>query len=286
MKELAAIALALALALAPLFSQDSSASTVGGDTHIYPLAINERHYEIRYAAVGAGVNSIQVNDKTHTVTIDITPFDDGSLQIYVPGGILNSAGMSSSNELIVLVDDQEISPKLLKASCEVELEIPFNSSSKQIDIVGTYVTGSEPLSQGHSLPATVSAGERDYELSAASNADVCDFSFNREEKKIHADLKGPMNEEGYFQVTLPHAFLGGPYIVMADSQLVEYQSVFSERGQHSTTVYFQYEGKDESEVDIIGTTAISEFPAAIWIVAASMLAAAVLTRFRWPQKVL
>lgn len=286
MKELAAVALALALAVAPLLVQYSFASRVGGDTHIYPLAIDGRDYEIRYAVIGTGVNSIQVNDATHTISVDIAPFDDGSLQIYLPGGILNSAGISNSDELTVFVDGQEVSPKVINKSCEVELEIPFASSSRQIDMVGKYVKGSKPLEQGHSLPAQLSVGERSYELNAASNADTCEFSFNREEKKLHADLEGPAGEDGYFQVTLPHAFLGGPYIVMADSELVDYETVFSDRGQHSTTIYFQYEGKEENRVDIIGTTAIPEFPAAIWIGAASMLAAVVFIRFRWPQKVL
>lgn len=226
-----------------------------------------------------------------TVTVKIRATDKGWIDIYMPGSFLSRVGsvypLSSELDLIVFVDELEVLGEPLQRGCDLVLRIPFEAGSERIDIVGTFlVGGSESTPRGQHVPVYLQVESREIRLETFTNADTCDFSFNQDEKRFHAEFAGPLNEEGHFQVTLPHEFLGGPYTVLVNGQPAEFQSVFANATmRHTTTISFEYEGRDTSSIDIIGTTAIPEFPAVIGIGATSVGAITLFVRFKF-QKVL
>lgn len=248
----------------------------------YWVEVGGKQYPVRYSITGGSLESIFAREDTVTVTVMIRATDSGWLDIYMPGSFLSRVGsiypVSSELDFIIFVDELEVLGELQRG-CDVALRVPFEAGSEQIDIVGTFLaSGQESTPKGQHVPVHLQVEGKKIRLETFTNADTCDFSFDQSEKRFHAEFTGPMNEDGHFEVTLPHEFLGGPYTVLVDDQPVEFQSVFSNATmRHTTTISFGYEGKDVSSIDITGTTAIPEFPAVIGIVAASFGAVTLFT---------
>ncbi|MEM2140701.1 hypothetical protein [Nitrososphaera sp.] len=295
MKELAGIAALLILAIGSTGMPRSYADPPPGLDDLYAVEVAGKHYWLRYSITGGSVESIIAKEDTATVTVMIQALQDGHLEIYLPGSFLSSfqnPPLSFSElDAIIFIDELEATGEILQRGCDFAVRIPFEAGSEQIDIVGTFLigsepTGAEPALTGQYINVRFPVKNREIQLGVITNADTCDFSFDQNEKRFHAELTGPMREEGHFQVTLPHEYLGGPYTVLVNEQPVDFESVFSNATiRHTTTISLQYEGGPAS-IDIIGTTAIPEFAAVIGIVAVSIGAIALLVRFSKLQKVL
>ena len=111
-----------------------------------------------------------------------------------------------------------------------------------------------------------------YYVDTVSNSNVWDFHFNESEKLISFNVSGPEGTTGFCRVTIPKALLGGPYVVLINDSppiTITEQS----NGTH-TVLYFTY-GHSTQPVEIIGTTAIPEFPT--WIAILFLLIVASVT---------
>jgi len=94
----------------------------------------------------------------------------------------------------------------------------------------------------------------------------------QEEKRIHAQLKGPHGEPGYFAITIPHRFLGGFYTILLNDEPSEAFNSTYNRGAgvfDSTTISLEYDANTVSSIDIVGASAIPEFGATYVIVASA-----------------
>ncbi|AIF83151.1 hypothetical protein NTE_01078 [Candidatus Nitrososphaera evergladensis SR1] len=273
-----AVLLLSTLAAIPAYAQNSSS----GSIHAYAVYVNGKSYIITYSITGGSVKSIQTCE-TGCITAMIQADSDGKLLVNLPGGLLNSISFDTKYYPVIFLDEIEVFADMTHTNCGITLEIPFQKGSKQIDMAGSFIPIGETIStQENSSNATVSRG-RGFELGTVANADTCNFSFDQDRKKLHIEANGPANKEekGFFQIALPHEFLGGPYTVLAEGKPAEFESVFSNAtGKDTTTISLQYDGDKVHNIDIIGTTVIPEFgPAAIAAVASSM-AMLVILRFR------
>lgn len=286
MKELALIGALLIFTTIPANAQDTLGSAAD-DPFVYLIDVDDKQYLINYYIEGGIVKSIYANNETLTVTVMIRALDDGLLEIYMPGGFLTRAfNIGPDLDAIVFVDALETLPEARRGVCDLTLRIPFQAGSERIDIVGTFIYPPDPNAKGQAIRASVMVEDREVRLDALTNADECYFSFDQEERRLHAELSSPQGETGYFQIALPHEFLGGPYAVLVNNQPIAFESVFyNATGRDNTIISFQYEGTGTNKVDIIGTTAIPEFTAVIGFTAMSVGVAALLLRFKL-QKVL
>lgn len=274
---LAGTAILLIFAAMPAYAQSSSS----GGLHKYMVHVGNKPYIITYNITGGSIKSIQANSTYSTITVIIQAYSDGKLIINLPGSFLNSISFDKS-EPVIFVDGIEEFGNTTHINCDATLEIPFQKGGERIDIAGVFLTyaGQTPT-KGNSFYAAVDGG-KGFNLETVANADTCNFSFNQDEKKLHIEMTGPANkEEGFFQISLPHEFLGGPYTVLAEGQPIEFETAFSNAtGRDATTVSFQYDGDKVHNIDIIGTTAIPEFGPATIAAVAIPIAMLKIVRFK------
>lgn len=234
-------------------------------------------YNIAYNITGGTVRSITADQVRGHLDIDISARVDGKLQINLSGGLISKVfpGVLTQNDWVIFVDGEEVKYRIAEQECDATLEIPFYEGSEKIEIVATqpiegYVQGRD-IGKGNSISAVIHAGGREFALDAIANADRCKFSLVQEEKRLHIDVEGPRREQGYFQIKLPHEFLGGDYTVLVNGMPTTFEEQFSSvAGRDATTIILEYNGGDDATaIDIIGTSVIPEFGSAAAIILAA-----------------
>jgi hypothetical protein len=243
---------------------DASYTTLASQITASTISVDiaDTQYQLTYSIVGANIESISADPDTATTKIKIRSFDSGWLEIRLPGSYMTRVLSTGSYfDPIIFVDRLERIAEIHRGECDISMRIPFESGSEEIDIVGTFIYSPDFGAKGQQLSIRITAENKEFILDTVTNADACDFSFDQNERRFHAGLVGPISEEGYFQITLPHEFLGGPYNVMIDDRPIEFENVFSNvTDRDTTTISFLYDGENAASIDIIGTTAIPEFP--------------------------
>ena len=112
-----------------------------------------------------------------------------------------------------------------------------------------------------------------YNVTMMSNSTISAFNFNETAKTISLNLTGPESKSGYCNVTFPTELLGGPYTVLIDGLNVTY--VEAPNATHTGISVTYLHGTHL--VEIVGTTAIPEFPTMMsTIILLAMLTAALL----------
>jgi hypothetical protein len=273
---LAGAAILLIFTAMPAYAQNSSS----GSPHKYMVHVGDKPYIITYNITGGSVQSIQANATHSFIAVMIQAYSNGKLIINLPGSLLNSISFEKY-EPVIFLDGIEEFGNTTHTNCDATLEIPFQKGGERIDIAGVFQTGGQTSTKGNSFDAAVDGG-KGFKLATVANADTCNFSFDQGKKQLHIETSGPANkEEGFFQIALPHEFLGGPYTVLAEGQPIEFETAFSNAtGKDITTISFQYDGEKVHNINIIGTTAIPEFgPATIAAIAIPM-AMLMIVRFK------
>ena len=120
-----------------------------------------------------------------------------------------------------------------------------------------------------------------FDLTIFTNANTCDFTFVQDEKRLRVDISTIRGEkEGYFLVNMPDRLLGGNYTVLADNQPIDFKVLgssneyvrYTNNTQLFTTLEIKYD-RDVKSIDILGTTAIPEFPLSLTIIMISLIGA-------------
>jgi hypothetical protein len=256
----------------------------------YRVMVGAFPYNIAYNITGGTVRSITADPTSEYVAIEIGTKVDGKMRINLPGGLIAKVfpDTPTKNNLATFVDSDEVRYSIIEQGCDVTLEIPFYKGSEKIEIVMSQLLGEyaqeNNVRKGNSIRPEIQAEGREFALNAVANADRCRFSLFSEEKRFHIDAEGPGEEQGYFQIELPHEFLGGNYTVLVNGSPAKFEERFSNAtGTDTTTIILQYNngGRNSTAIDIIGTSAIPEFRTAAWpatiMLAAASAATAVLT---------
>jgi hypothetical protein len=229
----------------------------------YPLNIGNSSYNIRYRLDGATLRGIAADSSLATMAVELSSKSAGSMTIQLPAGISASFG-TAPEEWLVFVDSIPIDVRTSWEQCYSEVMIPFEAGTEEIELVGTWLLGQDLnlAAVNYTSTARFSVQDQDFILPVKLNALDCNFSFIQEEKRLRADVMGPRAGSGYFEVTIPHHFLGGNFTVLLQGEPInEFKTTYNPGtdGQDSTTISFGYDPAKVSDVDIIGTTAIPEF---------------------------
>jgi nitrous oxidase accessory protein len=117
-----------------------------------------------------------------------------------------------------------------------------------------------------------------YNVFVFSNSTVSDFSFNHESALIRFDVEGENGTTGFCRVTIPKDLLyaEGNWIVLVDENPL---TPTVNEDPSNTYIYFTYNHSTKT-VEIIGTTAIPEFPSwtPLLIMLVAIVAAAAIYR--------
>jgi len=107
-----------------------------------------------------------------------------------------------------------------------------------------------------------------FDVTLQSNSTITDFTFSQPEKRISLNVIVPSSMAGFCNVTIPVELLGGPYVVLVDGSPIT--PTETSNATH-TSQYVMY--TQNSQIEVIGTTVIPEFPT---IVATTIVLAVVM----------
>ncbi|MBX5321403.1 MAG: S8 family serine peptidase [Candidatus Bathyarchaeota archaeon] len=118
----------------------------------------------------------------------------------------------------------------------------------------------------------------EYLVEITSNSTVTNFNFSQQQMKIGFNVTGDEGTVGFCNVTIPNILLGGPYTVLVND--VPITSEWTWNNTHSF-IYFTYT-HSEHHIDIVGSSAIPEFPLETFLLLLAMLSsvAAVMVKKR------
>ena len=264
------------------------------DWDVHPLEINDINYDIRYKIDGGTLQTITTDPELATITFGVITDADGSIALQIPYGVHSSLGISREIEWIVFADSIPVSVHHDIDQCASTVTIPFEEGTEEIEIVGSWIpaypdpeteSGAKPSAVIYDSTAEFRAEGEEFSLPIRLDALDCSISFMQEENRIHAQVKGPDGEPGYFAITIPHRFLGGNYtILLNDEPFTAFNATYNQGvgGLDSTTISLEYDSNSVSSIDIVGASAIPEFGAIYVIVASAFgtIAAVASLRYR------
>ena len=98
-----------------------------------------------------------------------------------------------------------------------------------------------------------------FNVTAASNSTVLNFSFSQPDMEINFNVTGPMGRAGYCNVTVPKDLLrGSPWTILLNNTDWTSSCTITENDTH-TFIYIPYT-HSTSTIQIIGTWVVPEFP--------------------------
>jgi len=127
-------------------------------------------------------------------------------------------------------------------------------------------------------PVTISGVT--YYVSISSNFTVSGFSFSQSARQISFNVTAS-GTNGYCNVTIPTALLGGPYVTTMDGSLVT-PTVTS--NSTCASLYFTYQDSTH-QIEIIGATVAPEFPSNIVLAALMICSVATIIFLRRERKI-
>jgi len=112
----------------------------------------------------------------------------------------------------------------------------------------------------------VKAEGRDFTLKIASNSDVDNIGFKKEEKKVTFRVEGETGTKGVTQVTIPKAMLSGEMMVTIDGKVAASDDVIvTSNTEAETTLEINYHHSVHT-IDVMGTNVVPEFPASVLLI--------------------
>jgi hypothetical protein len=260
-----------------------------GKTYQITYSISPPTVVVREMKSSVSVLSLQIqlgvnesSDATVSLSNQSGANSAGSLVIVVPSELVIPVSSEFEFEPVVFVDEVSVAPKTRNSTEEyVTLAIDFPSGSETIEILGSWIPEQGPYYR----TLDVVADGKNFSV-IWDGAPLCDWSFDKESKKIVVDSDNATE----FRITVPNELLGPPYAVSVDG--VTYQRVGTETGaglnnRNFTTLFATFEGdanaKTANIIEIIGTSVIPEFgsAAAMWIViVGGMIIGSLVHRFK------
>ncbi len=122
----------------------------------------------------------------------------------------------------------------------------------------------------------VKAEGKDFDVDISTNSNVSDLKFDQQAKKLSLTVQGESGTTGVADITIPKSLLSGDLTVMIDGQVVAGNDVIvTSDTQDQTTLEINYHHSSHV-MDIVGTSAVPEFPASMIIMTAALSAMIVL----------
>jgi hypothetical protein len=127
------------------------------------------------------------------------------------------------------------------------------------------------------FPVTI--GGVTHNVTVESNSLISGFSFDQSSKTLRFNATGTPGTQAFVDIAFPTVFLGGPFIVLEDSNL---RSPSETANATHTVLYLEYVN-DMHTIEVIGTTVIPDIPPflAATIVLAGMALILLVTKRWW-----
>lgn len=231
----------------------------------FDAVLNGKSYEVKYEIENAWLEEATTDDSGIHLIVSSIADDEGRIELALPMSVIKQIFLPSrispvQDYVIVLIDSLEYrgAARILDSTCQqIVMEIVFPEDTRNIDLLRV-----EPVSDIQTVPEEVfitpfifAEGES-FRLGVVTDSDFCNFSFIKEEKKLHVDIAA--ERDGVFQITIPERLLGGNYTVLIDGKTIDDFTIASSDQEGSNVIKVTFK-ESSSSIDIIGTSVIPEF---------------------------
>ena len=114
---------------------------------------------------------------------------------------------------------------------------------------------------------TIQTGGYDFEVETASNFDVTDYEFNKDDKRLTLYVNSGI-EENISEIQIPKNLINGNFTFYLDDNEIFPKVKTNDK---ISFIVLEFEGEGEHQLDIIGTTYLPEFSNVAPIVLATSL---------------
>lgn len=236
---------------------------------VYTLEVDGVAYDIPYSVEKGKLVNAQVEWDKRTITLDFDPPANGIVMEF-PRDIVDQ--MANINVLIIVDDNNKFvdyKETVDTVSCDSRtVSVNFKDDVSRMQIIGSFLRSPDEPKPDASMELDVDG--KIFKLTTSSDSRVCDWKFIKEERKLEISVQGGT----YLQVITANELIGRPYTVLVDGESVDFK--MHNASDWFSTIVMKYD--NASTVDIIGTTAIPEFPISIMVAAVAMVSTVMLLR--------
>lgn len=239
----------------------------------YVFVYHGQRYSLPLEITNGVVTKIERDDLgVNVLRFHIQTTGDGILSVSIPRILLDAHEVTEIEDFSVFIDDRKVQFKEVGVECGVRrLEIPFEKGSNEIDVIGTSFSGGNTLERTVTL-CIISHGQ-DFPVLARTNSLIGMYEFTESEKKLRINI-----EDGdHVILNIPKRFLNGDFTVKTNSKITTQFNVTNLEGSSIIAVNYT---ADTKTVDIIGTTAIPEFPISILVASVAMMTTLLALRLK------
>jgi hypothetical protein len=225
-------------------------------------------YEIPYSVERGKLVNAQVQWDTRTVVFEFDPPANG-INLQFPRDVIDDMG--NINALLIMDDHGKFVSFEEEVNCDSRtISAEFEKDVTKMSVIGSFLRSADEPKKDANLKVDVDG--KPFKLPTFTDSRVCDWRFVKEEKKLEFTIENGT----HLQVLTKNELIGRPYTVLVDGKSVDFNMI----NASDTSTYISMRYNNANTIQIIGTTAIPEFPMSIMVAAVGMISTLVLIQLK------
>lgn len=236
---------------------------------VYTIEVEGITYDIAYSTEKGKLVNVQVQWDARTVAFEFDPPANG-VMLQFPREVIDDMG--NINALLIMDDRGKfVSFEEKEVNCDSRtISVEFENDVTKMSVIGSFLRSADEPKKDATLKLEVDG--KPFKLTTFTDSRICDWRFIKEERKLEFTVQNGT----HLQVLTKNELIGRPYTVLVNSKSVDFNMV----NASDTSTYISMRYNNANTIQIIGTTAIPEFPISILVAAVGMISTLVLLQLR------
>ncbi len=236
-------------------------------TNTYQLGpYDGKFHTIPYTITGGKLLYMKIDPDFNSIIIEVQADNNGTIKIEFPRTLIDD--FANIGEFIVLINGNEYGYEEISATCDNRtLLVKFPAGTQEIELISPYQAEQQQPAlprQYSSIPIHIN--QETFIVNATSSSKICSWHFSAPERKLEFIITGGER----FTVFFPRALLDANFTVLLDGEKVSAQQStwIVATVTDEVDVIYNSGGDIPRKIEIIGSSAIPEFPVNLMLVTA------------------
>ncbi|GEM_PF-6537187 len=235
---------------------------------LHTIEVEGVTYDIPYSTVKGKLVNAQVQWDARTVVFEFDPPANG-INLQFPRDVIDDMG--NINALLIMDDHGKFVSFEEEVNCDSRtISVGFENDVTKMSVIGSFLRSADEPKKDANLKLDVDG--KPFKLPTFTDSRICDWRFVKEERKLEFTIENGT----HLQVLTKNELIGRPYTVLVDGKSVDFNMI----NASDTSTYISTRYNNANTIQIIGTTAIPEFPISILVAAVGMISTLVLLQLK------
>ncbi|MGH9923268.1 MAG: hypothetical protein ACRD38_10995 [Nitrososphaerales archaeon] len=235
---------------------------------VHTIEVEGISYDIPYSVEKGKLANAQVQWDSRTVTFEFDPPANG-ISVQFPRDVIDDMG--NINALLIKDDRGKFVSFEETVNCDSRtISVGFEEDVTEMAIIGSFLRSPDEPKKDANLELDVDG--KIFKLPTFTDSRICDWRFIKEERKLEFTIQ----DGTHLQFLTKNELVGRPYTVLVNGKSVDFNMV----NASDTSTYVSMRYNNANTIQIIGTTAIPEFPISILVAAVGMISTLVLLQLK------